>query len=140
MRRLTRSVLALTVAAAALSGCADGPGPTARHEARPAAETAAEARDLVRAAIAEMAATSFAYRSTSSEPGRESLADLAGFPNIGQLDATLVRDAGATAVPLTVSLDPAGRITVLVVDVPGNRLETRFSEFDDVAAPAPPAD
>ncbi|GIF52296.1 hypothetical protein DFJ67_0255 [Asanoa ferruginea] len=67
--------------------------------------------------------------------------DIAAHPLVGLLDESFVATLGerARAVPLTVTLDLTGRITTLVMDVPDHRLETRFTDFDAVTAPVPPA-
>ncbi|WP_090799790.1 hypothetical protein [Asanoa ishikariensis] len=66
--------------------------------------------------------------------------DITGFPGVGLMDPRLTGKLGerAKTVPLTVSLDAAGRITGIVFDVPEHPMVVAFSDFDDVPAPTRP--
>jgi hypothetical protein len=68
--------------------------------------------------------------------------DLTPHPYLGLMDESVVSGLGeqAAKIPMTVTLDAAGRLTSFVVDVPGHPMEITFTDFDAVTQPAPPAD
>jgi hypothetical protein len=66
--------------------------------------------------------------------------DIAADPDLNTTNGALLAGLGeqARAVPMTVTLDDAGHITTLTIDVPGSPTKSTFTDFDMVAAPTPP--